>query len=64
MFRFLKKGRKYLDIPTDKRKKAHIMLDRIIDEPDYLLAFDITENLNEYVNELKTVYEYKELLDE
>lgn len=58
MFRFLKK--KCLDVPVDKRDKAHQMLDKIIDEPDNLSSFTMTDSLNEYIKGLKTIYKFKE----
>lgn len=60
MFKFLKNNQKYLDVPVDKREKAHRMLDSIIDEPDSCVAFNIKYNLNEYIKGLKTIYTFKE----
>lgn len=61
MFKFLfGKRREFLDVPVEKREAAHKMLDKIIDQPDISLAFDIKYNLNEYINGLKAVYTFKE----
>lgn len=59
MFRFFKK--KCLDVPVDKREKAHQMLDKIIDEPDNLSSFIMADSLNEYIKGLKTIYTFKEV---
>lgn len=59
MFRFFKK--KCLDVPVNKREKAHQMLDKIIDEPDNLLSFTMTDNLYDYIQGLKVVYTFKEI---
>lgn len=63
MFGFFKKKRNYLDVPVDKREKAHQMLDKIIDESDYLSSYNMTYNLNKYIEGLKTVYAFKEILE-
>lgn len=60
MFRFFKEKR--LDVPVDKREKAHQMLDKIIDEPDNLLSFNMTDSLYDYIQGLKAVYIFKEIL--
>ena len=59
MFKFSKK--KYLDIPADKREKAHKMLDEIINEPDNLSSFVMTDSLKEYIKGLKVIYNFKEV---
>jgi len=65
VFKFLfGKRRKFLDVPIEKREKAHRMLDNIINEPDNLSSFIMTDSLKEYIQGLKAVYEFKEILND
>ncbi len=60
IFKFLFNKQTYLDVPVDKREKAHRMLDSIIDEPDTCVSWDREYNLDKYIKGLKTVYKFKE----
>lgn len=55
IFKFLLNRRTQLDVPIDKREKAHKMLDNIIDEPNTCTSWDREYNLNKYIQELKEV---------
>ena len=61
MFEFFKNKQKYLDIPVDKRERAHQMLDKIINEPDAWNSFNMTDSLNKYIEGLKNIYSFKEM---
>ena len=62
MFKFLfGKTRKILDVPAEKREKAHRMLDNIIDEPDTCTSWNREYNLKKYIEGLKNVYTFKEV---
>lgn len=61
IFRFFQNKQKCLDVPTDKREKAHRMLDQIIDEHDTCVSWDKEYSLNKYVKSLKTIYTFKEI---
>ena len=50
-----------LDVPVDKREKAHEMLDKIIDESDWYSSFEMKERLYEYIKGLKVVYKFREI---
>lgn len=61
IFKFLFNRRTCLDVPIDKREKAHRMLDGIIDEPDTCVSWNKKYSLDEYIKSLKTIYTFKEV---